>query len=314
VSTAGANPGSGRFGLVGKRVVVGLMVGIVAAAVALVEGASWAVAALCASDFAALVFIVWVWITVAGADAAKTARLARAEDASRAAAEAVLIGAGGASLIAVAFTLVQAGSAHAPARGLLSALAIGSVALAWTSIHTVYVLRYARSYYSPPDGGIDFHGEMPDYLDFAYLALTIGMCFQVSDTDLTGKRVRRCALHHALLSYIFGTVIVAVTVNLIAALLGHQQLDSGIRARRTEPGAERLDKSRLDRRGPTASRGARSLPFRALALYVARLLERLLVGVEEERQHVRLGHRLPCGLSSEHLTAELDVRLAKRGG
>jgi uncharacterized membrane protein len=220
VSAADADPGADRFGLVGKRVVVGSVVGITAAVVALVEGASWAVAALCASDLAALVFIVWVWITVAGADAATTARLARVEDASRAAAEAVLVGAGASSLIAVAFTLVQAGDAHAPARGLLSGLALASVALAWTSIHTMYTLRYARSYYSPPDGGIDFHGETPDYLDFAYLALTIGMCFQVSDTDLTGKRVRRCALHHALLSYLFGTVIVAVTVNLTAALLG----------------------------------------------------------------------------------------------
>lgn len=218
--SADADSGVDRFGLAGKRVVVGSVAGIAAAVLALVEGASWAVAALCASDVAAVVFIVWVWITVAGADAAMTARLARTEDASRAAAEAVLITAGATSLIAVAFTLVQAGNAHAPARGLLSALAIGSVALAWTSTHTVYVLRYARSYYSPPDGGINFHGETPDYLDFAYLALTIGMCFQVSDTDLTGKRVRRCAMHHALLSYLFGTVIVAVTVNLIAGLLG----------------------------------------------------------------------------------------------
>jgi uncharacterized membrane protein len=185
-----------------------------------VLGIAAAVVALCASDVAALVFIVWVGITVMGADAATTARLARAEDASRAAAEAVLMGAGAASLIAVAFVLVQAGNAHAPGRGLLSALAIGSVALAWASIHTVYLLRYARSYYSPPDGGIDFHGDTPDYRDFAYLALTIGMCFQVSDTDLTGKRLRRRALHHALLSYVFGTVIVAVTVNLIASLLG----------------------------------------------------------------------------------------------
>jgi uncharacterized membrane protein len=221
VSAADLDPGADRFGLVGKRVVVGSVVAVVAVGVARLAGATWAVTALCASDSAELVFIVWVWITVAGADAANTARLARVEDASRAAAEAVLIGAGAASLIAVAFTLVQAGNAHAPARGLLSALAIGSVALAWISIHTVYVLRYARSYYSPPDGGIDFHGEAPDYLDFAYLALTIGMCFQVSDTDLTGKRIRRCALHHALLSYVFGTVIVAVTVNLIASLLGH---------------------------------------------------------------------------------------------
>jgi uncharacterized membrane protein len=87
-------------------------------------------------------------------------------------------------------------------------------------VHTVYVLRYARLYYSPPEGGIDFHGEAPDYGDFAYLAITIGMCFQVSDTDLAGKRVRRVALHHALLAYIFGTGIVATTVSAVAALLG----------------------------------------------------------------------------------------------
>ena len=97
---------------------------------------------------------------------------------------------------------------------------LGSVALAWISVHTVFMLRYARLYYSPPDGGIDFHGDKPDYKDFAYLALTIGMTFQVSDTDLLGKRVRRTALHHALLSYVFGTGIVAVTVSSVAALLG----------------------------------------------------------------------------------------------
>ena len=114
----------------------------------------------------------------------------------------------------------QAGHTGPPGRGLLTALAIGSVALAWTSVHTVYVLRYARLYYSPPEGGIDFHGETPDYVDFAYLGLTIGMTFQVSDTDLTGKRIRRVALHHALLSYLFGTGIVAIAVSSVATLLG----------------------------------------------------------------------------------------------
>jgi uncharacterized membrane protein len=200
---------------------VGAVTGIAAAAVALERGASSSVAALCASDVAELVFILWVWVTVSGADAATTAAIARGEDSSRAAAEAVLVGAGAASLLAVAFTLAQAGDAGAPGRGLLTALAIGSVALAWTSVHTVYVLRYARVYYSPPEGGVDFHGEAPAYVDFAYLALTIGMTFQVSDTDLTGKRVRRVALHHALLSYVFGTVIVAITVNTVAGLLGN---------------------------------------------------------------------------------------------
>ncbi len=194
---------------------------MVAAVVALIIGASWYVAALCGFDVAALVFVVWAWLTIGRADPEATARIARAEDASRVAAEAVLICAGIASLLAVAFTLARAGHDHGTARGLLTALALGSVALAWISVHTVYVLRYARLYYSPPDGGIDFHGEKPDYRDFAYLGLTVGMTFQVSDTDLTRKRIRRSALRHALLSYLFGTVIVAITVNSVAGLLGH---------------------------------------------------------------------------------------------
>ena len=220
MTTARAGTHGTHSGLAAKRVAVGGAGGIAVAALVLSLGASWSVAALCASDVAALVFLVWVWITVAGSDAAVTARIARAEDASHAAAEAILVAAGAASLLAVAFTLAQAGNADEPERGLLTALAIGSVALAWTSVHTVYVLRYARLYYTPPEGGIDFHGEAPDYVDFAYLALTIGMTFQVSDTDLTGKRVRRAALHHALLSYIFGAVILAITVNSVAGLLG----------------------------------------------------------------------------------------------
>jgi uncharacterized membrane protein len=210
----------GRPGLAARRVVAGAAGGCAAAAVALADGASWSVAALCGSDVAALVFIVCVWISVGRADPAATSRLARTEDASPIAAESVLIGAGAASLVAVAFTLSQAGEAPAPARGLLTALAIVSVALAWTSVHTVHLLRYARLYYSEPEGGIDFGGEAPDYRDIAYLALTIGMTFQVSDTALTAKRVRRVALHHALLSYLFGAVILAILVNSVAGLLG----------------------------------------------------------------------------------------------
>jgi len=207
-------------GLAARRVIVAGAAAIAAAALALLLGASWSVAALFASDAGALVFVIWVWLTVAGSDAATTAGIARAEDASRTGAEAVLVAAAAASLVAVGFVLAQAGHTGPPGQGLLTALAIGSVALAWTSVHTVYVLRYARLYYSPPEGGIDFHGETPDYVDFAYLGLTIGMTYQVSDTDLTGKRIRRVALHHALLSYLFGTGIVAIAVSSVATLLG----------------------------------------------------------------------------------------------
>ena len=151
----------GRPGLAARRVIAGAAGGCAAGVTALAYGASWSVAALCASDVAALAFIVWVSIGVGRADPAATSRLARTEDASPVATESVLVGAGAASLVAVAFTLSQAGDATAPERGLLTALAIGSVALAWTSVHTVHVLRYARLYYSEPEGGVDFGGQAP---------------------------------------------------------------------------------------------------------------------------------------------------------
>lgn len=141
--------------------------------------------------------------------------------ASRTASEAVLITAGTASLVAVAFILVEASQTSGVTRGLLTALAVGSVVLTWASVHTVYALRYARLYYSDPVGGIDFNaGDPPRYLDFAYVALTVGMTSQVSDTALTARKLRRAAIHHALLSYVFGTVVVALTINIVASLLG----------------------------------------------------------------------------------------------
>jgi uncharacterized membrane protein len=88
-------------------------------------------------------------------------------------------------------------------------------------VHTVYTLRYARLYYTPPSGGISFpDGVDPDYLDLAYVAFTVGMTYQVSDTELSKRGVRRAASHHASLSYLFGAVILAIAVNTVASLLG----------------------------------------------------------------------------------------------
>jgi uncharacterized membrane protein len=179
------------------------------------------VAVLVGWDVWATIFLVRVWTTIWTMDAASTAQHALEEDDSRAAAEAVLVGAGVASLLGVAFTLAEAGNANEPATGLLTGLAVASVMIAWAAIHTVYVLRYARLYYSAPVGGIDFNeDDPPDYRDLGYVALTIGMTYQISDTDLTSKRMRRTAIHHALLSFLFGTVILAVTVSTVASILG----------------------------------------------------------------------------------------------
>jgi uncharacterized membrane protein len=98
-------------------------------------------------------------------------------------------------------------------------LGVASVVLSWALVHTLYTLRYAALYYGEPAGGIDFtSAEPPTYRDFAYLSFTIGMTFQVSDTPVQSPVMRRTVLRHALLSYLFGTGILATTINLVASL------------------------------------------------------------------------------------------------
>ena len=103
---------------------------------------------------------------------------------------------------------------------MLIAVGVVSVALSWGAVHTIFTLRYARIYYTDTEGGIDFNEkDPPNYIDFAYMAFTIGMTFQVSDTNISDKRMRRTALRHALLSFIFGAVILGLTINVVGTLL-----------------------------------------------------------------------------------------------
>ena len=84
------------------------------------------------------------------------------------------------------------------------------------------MLRYARLYYTaPPEArGIDVEGEPPTYFDFAYIAFTIGMCYSVSDNGLNTRQLRVTVLSQAMVSYVLGTVIIAITLNLISGLAG----------------------------------------------------------------------------------------------
>lgn len=98
-------------------------------------------------------------------------------------------------------------------------LAIATVSSAWVAIHTIYAMRYARHYISAEPGCIDFNSEdPPQFSDFAYLSFTLGMTYQVSDTNLSTPAVRKIVLHHTLLSYLLGTGVIATTINLVAGL------------------------------------------------------------------------------------------------
>ena len=124
-----------------------------------------------------------------------------------------------ASLAAVGLVLVRAHAVHGLTQGMLASLGLLSVAVSWLTVHTIFTLRYALLYYIEPVGGVDFNcDELPGYRDFTYLAMTIGMTFQVSDTNLQSTAIRATALRHALLSYLFGSLILAGAVNLIAGL------------------------------------------------------------------------------------------------
>ena len=179
---------------------------------------SWAYALLSALDVAALVFLIWIWVALRGRNAEQTASLAMREDPGHKTFDALIILASLASLAAVAVLLIKASHSGGRTELLEVALGIASVVISWAMVHTVYTLRYARVYYKN-QGGIDFNTiELPSYSDFAYLAFTIGMTFQVADTNLKTPELRKIVLKHAFLSYLFGTVIVASAISLIVGL------------------------------------------------------------------------------------------------
>jgi len=117
--------------------------------------------------------------------------------------------------------LVQSGSQRGPTAVASVLLSVASVALSWALVNTVYAFKYARMYYldEPDAGGIDFKQDQdPTYSDFAYMAFTVGMSFATAETEPTSTRIRRVVLGHALLSYAFGTGVLAVAINLVTNL------------------------------------------------------------------------------------------------
>jgi uncharacterized membrane protein len=208
----GLAPASHRFGL---SSLFGVVCGVIAAFFF-----PWQMAELIAFDAAALVQLAWVWSTIARLDGEQTSAIATPEDNSPAVTNVVVFTAALMSLIGVALALVKAKSVQPSVEVALTILAVGTVVVAWWTVHTTFVLRYAHLYYRGEDGGVDFGDDtLPDYRDFLYLALTVGMTFQVSDTDITDRSIRRQITHHALLSFVFGTVIIGLTINVTAGFI-----------------------------------------------------------------------------------------------
>jgi uncharacterized membrane protein len=212
-----AMPGWRRVGA-RTRLAAMLTVGIAAALIIGVLG-EWPYAPVAGWDAAALVFSAWVWTIIATMNPTDTKTHATRENPGRAVSDAIVILAAIASLAAVGVVLIHAADAKGAAQGLLAGFGVASIALSWLAVHTLFTLRYALLYYTGADGGIDFNQKLPArYLDFAYLAFTIGMTFQVSDTDISKPTIRATALRHALISYLLGAVVLASSINLVVSL------------------------------------------------------------------------------------------------
>jgi uncharacterized membrane protein len=203
---------------------VAILAGIgLAVTLALLPILPWQPAVVTGWDAAALTYLGSIWPIILRADSAQAEQLATREDETRGSATVLLLAASVASLLGVGGALSLAGRQSGPPRVLLIGLAVVTVFLSWTVVNTVYTLHYAHRDFGSTAPGIAFGDaagqERPTYRDFAYVAFTIGMTYQVSDTTVGDPRIRRAVLSHALLSYVFGVVIIGGSVNLIAGLL-----------------------------------------------------------------------------------------------
>ena len=205
-----------------RRAVIVASIGLLVA-LAFLRLTTWELAAVGGWDAAALAFLITMFPIMIRADSSHTELLATREDETRGTAAVLLVGAGVASLLGVGFALSLAGRQSGSPRVLLIGVATLTVLLSWTVVNTVYTLRYADLHFRSTTGGIGFGGQSEHgrstYRDLAYVAFTIGMTYQVSDTAISDPRIRGTVLSHAILSYLFGVVIVAGSVNLIAGLV-----------------------------------------------------------------------------------------------
>ena len=209
-----------------QRVVAALIVGL-AAYPLLPHSLGPATRSVMAWDIAAIVLLAMAARVFyrQGNDEAMSQNAKRQEDGEWTMFCVTLLGVGF-SFVALTHELQNAHELSKAARSLHVGLVASTLLLSWLMTHIVFAFRYAHEYYSTAegagavDGGLEFPGkESPDYWDFVYFALVLGMTFQVSDVQITSRKLRRLATVHGLIGFLFNTVIVALTVNIAASLL-----------------------------------------------------------------------------------------------
>lgn len=209
------------------RLVLAIASGVAAGlALNILPGVRPASAGLLGWDVACLGYVgVSLWSMVGRSSDEIRARAAR-DDQGRPTILAVVLVAAAAAIVAIMLELSQARQASGLAMELHVALAFATVAASWFMVHLIFALHYAHEYYDPQEGGdgdaegLSFPGgEEPDYWDFLYFSVIIGAAAQTADVSITDKSLRRLNTVHVLFAFAFNTVIVALTINLLAGLV-----------------------------------------------------------------------------------------------
>jgi uncharacterized membrane protein len=170
------------------------------------------------------------WLTILTAEVHEVKDIAKRQDSSRTIVFFFVLFAAFISLFAVIILLKILPDKRVAGYWYHIGFSIVSVVLSWTLIHTVFTFRYAHLYYTCHNeeacmekearGGLQFPGDAePDYMDFAYFSFVIGMTFQVSDVAISSRQIRHLNLFHAIISFVFNTVILALSVGIIAGLV-----------------------------------------------------------------------------------------------
>jgi len=176
-------------------------------------------------DVFAIVMIILSWLLFFNTNAQQQHEIVKRQDENIRVIFAIVLSAICISLAAALLLIVNT-EESAFDKDLRTAITIGAITTSWILLHTIFTIRYAHLFHNYKDvktgakgGGIDFpNPDLPDYIDFAYFSFVIGMTFQVSDVTISSKTVRHYVLLHSLISFVFNTIIVALTVNIIAGI------------------------------------------------------------------------------------------------
>ncbi len=199
------------------RLLIGVIVGVpLGLLVPLGGGDDALIRILACYALSGIAFVGPLGYTILTEDPADTRSRMEGGDGERRLSDVAVVVVGLASLLGVALLLISSRS-DGDAKVAAAIVGLGSVAVGWLCVQSIYTVRYARIYYATDQPPIDFNDdEDPGLSDFAYFSINLGMTYQVSDTNVRTRSLRKVILAHTMLSYLYGTVVIATTVNLVA--------------------------------------------------------------------------------------------------